>query len=273
MPTTSTIDRLPPVHVSLGAYGRLPHLLAIAAMLKDPPRDPLLGPLSPDHVQVCPQNLGLLDREVAAELKATFPGIRFRLHANVQVMRQRCIVDLCDWREQQPYFRELATVSAALGAPVYSAHAGKRDKASVRQVLDYVRSAAQLFGCPVAVEGHYPTPRNAWLFSSWEEYRLLLESRVPYALDLSHLNIVAVQSGRLELALVQELMAGENCLEVHLSGNDGTADQHVPLNPDCPPWWLSLLTYVNPLATLFSEGRVSQEWAAAVQSGSRASCR
>lgn len=257
MSTVSDGVRCPlPVNVSLGAYGRRSHLLAIADMLAQPPVDPLLGTLSLRKVQLCPQNAGVLGRDTAADLCQTLPGIEWRLHANVRVGESHRVVDLCDWRQELSYFRELAAVSAALAAPVYTAHAGRRAKASVAQVLDYAREAAQLFGCSVGIEGHYPSPNDVWLFSCWEEYRILLESGVPYALDLSHLNIVAAKSGRRELALVQELLASPACLEVHLSGNDGTADQHLPLDALNPPWWFSLLSGTNPSATVFSEGRL-----------------
>jgi hypothetical protein len=61
---------------------------------------------------------------------------------------------------------------------------------------------------------------------------MLLESGAHYALDLSHLHIVATASGYVEWGLLQELLASPKCLEVHLSGNDGSADQHNALDVD-----------------------------------------
>jgi hypothetical protein len=86
---------------------------------------------------------------------------------------------------------------------------------------------------------------------------MLLESGAHYALDLSHLHIVATASGYVEWGLLQELLASPKCLEVHLSGNDGSADQHHALDVASVPWWWVLLADVNPNAVLFSEGRQS----------------
>jgi len=254
MPTSFRPGR--PVHVSLGAYGRLPHRWAIAEMLSHPPADPVLGQLSSARVQVCPQSAGVFDREMAEEVVRCYPDIEWRLHANVRVENQHRMVDLCDWTEEQVYFRELAQVSAILRAPVYSLHAGRRDKASIGDVLRFAREAEQLFGMPVAIEGHYPTRDHTWLFASWQEYQQLLESGVCYALDLSHLNIVARHSGVVALSLVRDMLACERCLEVHVSGNDGSADQHRPLDTASPPWWLPLLDEAHDRAVIFAEGRL-----------------
>lgn len=244
-----------PVHVSLGMYGKLPHRNAIAQALACPPLEPLLGQLSTAHLQLCPQNRGRVDMHLAAAFRKSHPEVAFRLHANVQVEEKPRIVDLCDWPVEKGWFAEAAKVSAALCAPAYTAHAGKRERATVAEVLNHVREVEQLFGIPVGIEGHYPTPRNTWLISSWEEYRQLLESGVRYALDLSHLNILAVRSGRIEWSLVREMLANPCCLEVHVSSNDGSADQHLPL--DTSPWWFPLLADVHEQAVIFSEGRQS----------------
>lgn len=257
MSTACSREGLPAVHVSLGAYGRMPHLLAVAEMLAHPPTDSLLGMLSCRHVQLCPQGTGVFSRDMAVELVETFPDIQWRLHANMRVSGPHRIVDLCDWPREQDYFRELAAVSCALRAPAYSAHAGRRARATVQQVIWHAGDVEQLFGRPVAIEGHYPATRGTpWLFSAWEEYRLLLESGAHYALDLSHLNILACLSGRREEGLVQEMLACERCIEVHLSGNDGGSDQHLPLDAADPPWWYPLLKYISPKATVFYEGRL-----------------
>ena len=102
--------------------------------------------------------------------------------------------------------------------------------------LQFTQEIEDLFGIPVGVEGHYPTPngKQHWLISTWQEYQQLLESGVNYALDLSHLNILAVQTNHVEWSLVHELLSSPHCLEIHLSDNHGYADQHLPLsNPHC----------------------------------------
>lgn len=246
------------IHVSLGAYGRLSHQHAIQLALDSPPREPLLGQLSTQRLQLCPQNLGQFTPELAMQLKAELADIEFRLHANVHIERQHKIVDIADWPQEQAWFKQMASLSQLLDAPVYTAHAGKRGTCSVAEVLQFTQAIEDLFGVPVGIEGHYPSPngKHHWLISTWAEYQQLLESGVHYALDLSHLNILAVQSNHVEWSLVHELLSSPCCLEIHLSDNHGYADQHLPLsNPHALPWWWSLLSSANPQATLFSEGR------------------
>lgn len=256
MSTPFKLDR--PVHISLGAYGRMPHGLAIAKALHEMPKDPMLGRLSSERMQLCPQGRGRLDVEFAQELVKSFPSVEWRLHANVQLEYSQRVVDLAHWPTKRGWFTQLGQVSAALKAPVYTAHAGRRDQATVNQVLSYVREAEQFLGIPVGLEGHYPTRSGVWLFSSWTEYRKLLESDVHYALDLSHLHILATQSGRIEWSLMQELVSSPQCLEIHVSANDGSADQHQLL--DGPTWWLPLLSQANSDAVIFSEGKLSSDF-------------
>lgn len=244
-----------PVYVSLGSYGRISHEQAVLRAVHSNPMDPLLGQLSAQKLQLCPQNRGQVDAAMAMQLRKAYPSVEWRLHANVQIEPEMRRVDLCDWPAEKVWFTQAAAISAALGAPVYTVHAGYRSKATVQAVLNHVRDIEQLFGIPVGIEGHYPTYNHVWLFNNWEEYRLLLESGVHYALDLSHLHILVCCSQTVEWTLVQELLSSPQCLELHVSGNDGTADQHQPLQE--PPWWLALLEHLHTDAVIFSEGKQS----------------
>lgn len=246
---------VPTVFTSLGSYGRLPHHHAIGLALASPPTEPLLGELSTTKLQLCPQNRGKIDVEMAANLRRDYPDVEWRCHANVHIEEQARIVDICDWPHEKAWFRQMAQVSNALHAPAYTAHAGKRAKATVSDVLYDVLDIEQLFGVPVGIEGHYPTANDTWLISTWQEYRLLLESGVHYALDLSHLNILAMQTRYIEWHLVHELLASPKCLEIHVSDNYGVADQHLPLQFEHLPWWWPLLPDAHPNAVIFSEGR------------------
>ncbi|OGU24367.1 MAG: hypothetical protein A2580_09235 [Hydrogenophilales bacterium RIFOXYD1_FULL_62_11] len=214
--------------------------------------EPLLGQLAVDHVQLCPQNRGLLSPDLARHLAETYPATQFRVHANTRVVSKRQVTDLDRFDAGAEYWQALAHISQLLGAPAYSAHAGLKANATLEQVLDNTRRAADLFGVPVAIEGHYPTPRGIYLLDTWEDYRTLLESGVPYALDLSHLHILAVQSGRREEELVKEMLGAQQCLEIHVSGNNGARDSHEVL--DDTVWWWPLLSHTNPDAVVFSEG-------------------
>jgi hypothetical protein len=79
-------------------------------------------------------------------LRLNHPEIEWRLHANVQIDYQPRIVDLCDWRDELYWFAQVSHLSSVLGAPAYTAHAGRRGKASLTDVLRYTLEAEQLFG-------------------------------------------------------------------------------------------------------------------------------
>jgi hypothetical protein len=239
------------VNASLACWPGLRHEAA-ATQLQEPPTEPLFGTLRIDHVQIVPQCLGRVDEDVVGALCAACPDTQFRLHANVKVLDQRRIADLSGFEQHAEWFAQAARISQRLRAPAYTAHAGRRSESGLTRMLDNARRCADLFGCPVGVEGHYPSTGDPWLVSNWPEYRAVFESGVPYAIDLSHLNIVAHHSGRLECALVAEMLACERCIEVHVSDNDGTRDQHEIC--EAPPWWLPLLRYVHRDAVVFSEG-------------------
>ena len=242
-------------NLSLAAFPCLTHEAAIKVAMAYAHREPLLGHLHTDHLQLVPQNRGQLTPEFAQSIAAAHPNTQFRLHANTHVTERRVFADLSGWTVYREFFSAAATVSKALKALAYSAHAGARAQATCIEVLDYARRASDLFGCPVAVEGHYPTPKEngKWLFSTWEEYRMLFDSGVPYALDLSHLNIVAHQSGTNEMQLVNEMLACERCIEVHLSDNDGNGDHH-RVSGSAKPWWWSLTDSIHESAVVFTEG-------------------
>lgn len=216
--------------------------------------EPLWGELSIDQVQLVPQSKGVLTDEIAHDLRRAYPGTAFRLHANVRVNASKVEYDLSNFLQEKEAFQSAKHIHDVLGATAYSAHAGYRMNATLREVFDNARAAADLFGCAVAVEGLYPDRGNRQLLADWKEYRALLDSRVPYALDLSHLNIVATRSGHIERMLVRELLSSENCLEVHVSANNGLGDSHQVCSE--ASWWLSELPAAHLLAVIFSEGNL-----------------
>lgn len=241
------------VNLSLAAYPGVEFVQGVQLAREANPSEPLLGLLAMDHVQLCPQNRGILDEGCIEALKALYPQIQFRLHANVRIGHKRQVTDWSAWETEPAYWQGLARASRQIGAPAYTAHAGLRREASLTQILDAARHAQDLFGVPVGIEGHYPTHDDQFLVSSWEEYQALFESGVPYALDLSHLNIVAKQSRRRETGLVAEMLACERCIEVHVSDNDGRKDSHAGLTT--PPWWWELMGNIHDKAVVFSEGQ------------------
>jgi len=222
------------------------------------------GNLSPAKIQLCPQHYTAVTEESVDALVAEHPEIEFRLHASVRLAKHaesisaqggRAIWDASNAHQErgQIWFKEAARVSRRLKAPAYTAHAGVRENASLDQMASNVRSLEDLFGCRVGVEGLFPTPGDIWLLSSWEEYAWLLESGIDYALDLSHINIVARRSDRCETTLVAELLESPRCIEIHVSDNNGRDDEHKPIEA-IHPWWWSLLAGSGTKADVFSEG-------------------
>ena len=247
------------LNATLGCFPGRSSLRAMEIIHQSPNdfSDPVLGKIGVDHVQLCPQNcIAQVDERLIANLQASYPETQFRMHANVKVLNKHIpSADLSSFKRYQAYFKRLSALSMQLNAPAYTLHAGRRANARWPQLLAYRDQLEQLMGVPVGIEGHYPTPQREhfyWL-DSWLEYQQLLEANVPYALDLSHLNIVAHYEGTIPMALVQELLNSENCIEVHVSGNQGDKDSHQRLTEKA--WWMPLLeASVNSEAVFFYEG-------------------
>lgn len=214
--------------------------------------EPLFGALSTAHVQLVPQSFGIVTEDLADRLRAASPGTQFRLHANVRVLPQHRLADLSGFDTHGDWFRQAARISQRLAAPAYTAHPGLRTEASMARMIDNASRCADLFGCPVGIEGQYPTKGAPCLVSTWQEYRQVFESGVPYAIDLSHVHILVARTGMRDDALLRDMLACERCIEAHVSDNDGRGDWHQVC--ERPPWWLPLLAHLHPKAVVFSEG-------------------
>ena len=163
--------------------------------------------------------------------------------------------DAADCNPDSPHFRAVGLVSAVPSADACTLHAGARAAGSLTSVRAAVRALETRLGIPVGVEAMYPDPKQTLLLSSWDEYRYLLESYIRYALDLSHLNILARRSRWTDYGLTAALLAHPRCIEIHVSDNDGHSDRHAPLTRQ--PWWWGCLedaVKLNPGALIFSEG-------------------
>lgn len=213
--------------------------------------EPRISQISLKHIQLVPQARNKLSFDEFEEVKKVLPESTFRLHANTRVLDKHQMVDLSDFSGNEAYFEALAEFSNEMKAPAYSVHSGHRKAASFEQILINRDKVQKMFDCPVAIEPQYPSSKNL-LISSWADHRKLLKAKVPFALDLSHLNIVARFYKRLELELVQEMLSSEYCLEVHVSDNDGKSDAHQVHASEA--WWEPLLKFVNPKAVVFTEG-------------------
>jgi len=218
--------------------------------------EPLMGRLSVARVQLCPQNHGVLTEDRLERLCLAYPDTQFRLHANVRTVRGQPRWTAADvGPASTAYFQEVGRLSQLIGAEAYTLHAGHRASASLEQLEKNRRTLEDLMGIPVGIEGMYPVRRSTWLIDSWAEYRWLLEAGARFAVDLSHLKIVATHERQVDEGLVAALLASPNCLEVHVSDNDGRRDTHHV--PGKPVWWMPLLVAAvqeNRNLVIFSEG-------------------
>lgn len=220
--------------------------------------DPVLGKISIEHVQLCPQHAGRISEGLLDTLMEKYPGTKFRIHATPRVDGNHIhqiaeAIDAFDHKEQMDVTANLSKRAKAVG---YTLHAGRREKGTLKQAFDNTRRLADLFGCRVGIEGLYPTNggRNTWLLANWQEYEEMLEDGVDFAIDLSHLNIVAKRERCRKDDLVRDMLRSPSCIEVHVSDNDKRSDSHQPLDAVNHPWWLPMLSDVNPEAIVFYEG-------------------
>lgn len=219
------------------ATAALPQLDWDAAVNLIDAQDPAVG-----IIQLCPQNGACIrqpfDMAQVERLRQRHPQRRFRLHANHRLARLPALYYDASTVERHwsTCFEPLAVLHRELGADAYSLHAGRTRFTSRLELVRGVSRLEQLFGCPVAIEGMYPSSRERFHVDSVEGYRWLLESGMAMAIDVSHVHIVQCQEGGFDQGLLDALLQSERCLEVHLSHNNGRRDLHFPL-PAEPPWW------------------------------------
>lgn len=213
---------------------------------------PVLGALGINVIQLCPQNNALIDEPYVDMLREEFKGIEIRLHANIQVENRKCLMDIVDFEPGSNYWTRLRDVCKHANSLSYSAHAGFRNGKSMADALSKQEALIDFLGIPVAMEGHYPTRGDRFLASSWHEWEMMLNSGLPFAVDLSHAAIIANLKGGRNFDLLKEMISNKNCLEVHISGNNEIADQHTPLTGY--EWWWPLMLFRNPGAHIFYEG-------------------
>lgn len=230
-----------------------PHIIAlehIASGLEDE----VLGKIHMDKVQICPQHAGYVGDKLIDQLLDKYPTTEFRLHASPKLKGLNSGARyVSNARENEDYFKLADSINRRFGSSGYSIHAGERSQCSFEQMLDNLDWIQQISQTPISVEGLYPSSSNRWLMSSWQEYERVAEKGFHYALDLSHLNIVAKKHGRND-QLVRDLIVSNQCAEVHVSANDGRADSHKPLDDSNLPWWMDILTQERPSAVIFYEG-------------------
>lgn len=215
--------------------------------------DTFLGNISINEVQLCPQTNSITTLDEFNTILELYPNTKFRLHADVVLKGRYKPADLCYFDINNKYDRNwkcIADISNHINAPAYSLHSGKR-VCSITELYEKYYHLQDLFNCPIAIEGHYPS-RTDYLFNCWEEYATLLTNDVYYVIDLSHLHILSNKGW--EDNLVKELLSNPRCIEVHFSGNNKHIDSHEELLLE-PDWW-RFKDYINDNSSIFYEGRV-----------------
>lgn len=229
------------------------------------------GGISCDKIQLCPQTLSTIEVSSAIELQKRFPNTQFRLHANVRRGNKVELFDASsDIREEKwaSYIEHMRQVNTVFGNPHWSIHAG-RSYVSQDSMYDNLLRTQDYMGSPVAIEGLYPSKRQSWNLSSFEDYARLLKEGVYFALDLSHVQITATQTEKNSNValrpqsewedLITQLMESSKCLEIHLSDNDHQEDTHNTLQ--AAPWWWSAFNtaHITDSCSVFTEGNQLKE--------------
>lgn len=217
--------------------------------------DPVHGSISLETVQLVPQSFGTLGLQTIEAIKSALPSARFRLHANVPVAGRGFEPDLSNARQYEGWFKSLKGINDALGSPVYTLHSGLKSATDLQGMIDNARWLEELLGCTVGIEGQYPDKHDKLLMSSWKEYEKVFLSGLSMAIDLSHLNIVRHHNGgQAPVDLISAMLESPQCVEVHLSENNGCGDWHQTCTKKA--WWHGLLDRINPDAVIFSEGNL-----------------
>ena len=202
-----------------------------------------------DVLQLTPQIGGKVTSELIDRIVVS--GQRARLHANCRVLDRHCRLNLDSVPVEPAYFAALAAASRRLGAEAYTLHPGYTINCTRQQLADNLDHLEQIFECPVGVEAMYPNRMRPYHLADWSGYGWLLESGVRYAIDLSHIHILATHTNTVDHGLVRALLQSDRLLELHISSNDGFSDSHgLSFQQE---WWHDLLTITHPETVIFCE--------------------
>jgi hypothetical protein len=219
---------------------------ALILLHKNKPIDFCIENWDFSHVQLCPQHIGFISEITTDRIKLKYPKTQFRLHANIRVTTTHRSFDAgFDLLDNLEYATKIKNIQQQLNAKTYSYHAPMRHNKSWCEIITNVLTLQDFLGIPTALEGLYPNPKNSedlWK-DSITAYEQILKSDLFFALDLSHLNIAYEQTDDCNkqqlISLTQEMLQNKNCIEVHISGNDGKNDNHKVIEKNV--WWLDIL--------------------------------
>lgn len=236
---------------------------AMSLLIKNNPKDNCLTKWDFSEVQLCPQHIGFISSFTTQTIKDKYPNIQFRLHANVRLNRNHRPFDASHILEENlEYIKQLKEIQNQLNSKVYSYHAPMHEMSSWEKIAQNTLELQDFLNIPVAIEGLYPNKKYKDLWSnSINAYESLLKTNLFYALDLSHLNIAYEQYSSTQREtikqLVIEMLENKNCLEIHISDNDGKHDSHKPISDE--KWWLEPLnnSKINSRCVIFCESNQS----------------
>ena len=202
---------------------------------------PLFHPasFSTQEIQLCPQTKEHTTLEALEHLRDAHPDVVFQLHANVKrgvsFEPFDASLDFSDpWAME--YVAWLKDACELLRSPRYSWHASGGKRANTfQQAVDNTLRLQDFLQRPVALEGLYPSSFG-WALCTVSDYESLLDVPVHYVIDVSHLYICHCQDRPVSDDLMLALLSDPRCLEIHLSHNDGRADQHCDFPPDVVPF-------------------------------------
>jgi hypothetical protein len=221
---------------------------AISELHFKKPQDVCIDEWDLSQIQLCPQHPGCLSDLTVERLLLKYPNTQFRLHANVRVFHEHRPFDAgFSLSDNIDYIKQLKHIQNKIKAKVYTYHAPMHKTLSWDDIIQNINELQDYLQIPVGIEGLYSnhkTTDDFWL-NSYETYTKLFESNIPYALDLSHLNIVYQQADQKTqdkiIQLTKEMINHKNCIEVHVSANDGKHDSHKSIKVN--EWWLEILNF------------------------------
>lgn len=210
--------------------------------------------LAMDWIQLCPQSYGVVDEGLITDLKRHYPRTKFQLHSNVRLKCGKTPVHGSSHGEWvNEYLETFERLTLLSGCGIYSLHSGYADEMTLNDMFENVREWNRQYNIIIAVEGLYPERRRQALISTWTEYEQLLHADIPYAIDLSHLHIVATTERKRPLQLVRDLLRSQHCREIHLSANNGRVDAHQPWSESNSEWWWEVLDSRHDQCVVFCE--------------------
>jgi hypothetical protein len=239
------------ISISLGSFNRITAQDA-ATTARSGIDVKCIGKVGAPVLQICPQQSDLLTEASLDRLMESFPGVEIRFHSNIHVITQRVLRDVIDFDADDVYWKRMKALGQHAGVTSYSAHAGFREKGSMKALFEQQQRMTDFLSIPVALEGHYPVRGNRFLASEWSEWEAMHNSGLPFVVDVSHAAIIANIKRERNDDLIGAMLASERCQEIHVSGNNEIADQHTELSGR--EWWWKLLSNRNPKSHIFYEG-------------------